>query len=859
MISDKSKIVAAFIASILIMLVIGVYSYISIKNYKDATAKVSHTQSVMAKTQELLSYLQDIETAIRGFAISGEEEYLVPYHHAIVKTSHTYNELRVLTSDNPSQQRLLDTLSPIIALKKKFSQNVVHVRRTVGFNEAQELILNDVGALAMGKSRLLLRQMTDEENSLLTVRLQRSRDIFVSVILTVITSILISVGLSVIALYFFVRDHNKRLKSEQEVKESELRLIGFLDALPIGIFILDANGNPFYANQKSTEILGKGIIQNIPEAEMSKIYNSYIAGTDNLYPPDQLPVIRALHGEKNVTADDLEIKRGGARIPLRINASQVYDSQGNIIYSISAFEDVTEVKRAAKELLAAKQVAEDALILKDTFLANMSHEIRTPMNAIIGFTDILSRRNLGEQEKGFVETIKRSGENLLRIINDILDFSKIEAKMMVFEDHPLSVRELLKSLHTMFMSKAEEKNLFLKFTVDNVMPEVLLGDPTRLTQILINLVNNALKFTSKGGVTVMASLLSEEEEHCVVEFVVKDTGIGIPEDKLQNIFERFRQAESHIARNYGGTGLGLSIAKQLIELQGGNISIESKVSHGSAFTFVLPLKKLKADSLVLESKDVEEIDRDLLSEMDILLVEDNPINVKLVMSLFDEYKIVADVAENGQEALARIREKQYHVILMDMEMPILNGYETTQVIRREMGNLTPIVAMTAHAMAGEKEKCLQMGMNDYISKPINEILLFEKIYKHGMTMKAADENAPKPEKITDLSMLIELMRGKKNVISETLEMFLKQVEDDLPVLDAAVEKEDFVTIKGYAHRLKSSVAMLGIHSLEQILNEMEALGKVSLNIEKVKQLNKRLKTLFDQAVNEVKDQLAEYK
>jgi CheY-like chemotaxis protein len=196
---------------------------------------------------------------------------------------------------------------------------------------------------------------------------------------------------------------------------------------------------------------------------------------------------------------------------------------------------------------------------------------------------------------------------------------------------------------------------------------------------------------------------------------------------------------------------------------------------------------------------------------------------------------------------------------MDMEMPILNGYETTLVIRREMGNLTPIVAMTAHAMAGEREKCLQMGMNDYISKPINEILLFEKIYKHGMTMKAADENAPKPEKITDLSMLIELMRGKKNVISETLEMFLKQVEDDLPVLDAAVEKEDFVTIKGYAHRLKSSVAMLGIHSLEQILNEMEALGKVSLNIEKVKQLNKRLKILFDQAVNEVKDQLAEYK
>lgn len=384
----------------------------------------------------------------------------------------------------------------------------------------------------------------------------------------------------------------------------------------------------------------------------------------------------------------------------------------------------------------AKEKAEESTKLKEAFLANMSHEIRTPMNAIIGFSDILSKRNLGEQEKEYVRTIKSAGENLLTIINDILDISKIEAGMMTFEEHTFSVGELFESLNVMLMGKAKEKNLELVFSYDKNIPDVLLGDPTRLSQIIINLTGNAIKFTQTGKVTVHAKLLQQisdntegnrNNDNVLLEFSVEDTGIGIPADKLENIFERFRQAESHTTRKYGGTGLGLSIAKQLVELQGGTLAVKSEIKIGSVFTFSIPYKKSVE---VLHPTEItgKKFNMQELSSLNILLVEDNRLNVVLILSLFSEYKLKLQVAENGSVALEKMKENKFDIILMDMEMPVMNGYETATIIRKELKNTIPIIAMTAHAMSGERERCLSLGMNDYISKPINADLLFEKIY-----------------------------------------------------------------------------------------------------------------------------------
>ena len=424
------------------------------------------------------------------------------------------------------------------------------------------------------------------------------------------------------------------------------------------------------------------------------------------------------------------------------NGAVYKDDKGNVLGAVVVARDITERKRFENELIEAKskaeratEKAEESTKLKDAFLSNMSHEIRTPMNAIVGFSDVLSKRKLGDQEKEFVRIIKSAGENLLTIINDILDISKIEAGMMTFEKHIFSVKEIFRSLDVMLMGKAKEKNLELTFICDDNIPDFLLGDNTRLTQIIINLISNAIKFTPEGSVHVYAKGTTLTAENTLLEFSITDTGIGIPSDKLEHIFERFRQAESHTTRKYGGTGLGLSIAKQLVELQGGTLSVKSRLKEGSVFSFSIPYKKslhAQPTQVVIEKK----YNMKDLSKLKILLVEDNQLNIKLILSLFAENNLKVQIAENGSVCIDKLKENNgstflnagFDIILMDMEMPVMNGYEAATIIRDELKNNIPIIAMTAHAMAGERERCLSLGMNDYISKPINANLLFEKMY-----------------------------------------------------------------------------------------------------------------------------------
>ncbi len=422
------------------------------------------------------------------------------------------------------------------------------------------------------------------------------------------------------------------------------------------------------------------------------------------------------------------------------NGSVYKDDNGNVLGVVVVARDITDQKKFENELIEAKKYAEAATIkaeestkLKESFLANMSHEIRTPMNAIIGFSDILCKKEMGEEEKEYVTIIKSAGENLLIIINDILDISKIEAGMMAFEKDNFSIKETFKSLNVMLMGKAKEKNLELSFRCDTDVPSVLLGDHTRFTQIIINLVGNAIKFTQKGSVHVHAKVLKNENGITLMGFSITDTGIGIAQDKLENIFERFRQAESHTTRKYGGSGLGLSIAKQLVELQGGTLSVTSELKIGSVFSFCIPYAK-STQTHITTAMITKKYNMEDMSKLNILLVEDNLLNVKLILSLFSENRLKLQVAENGSVCIEKLKENVFDIILMDMEMPVMNGYEATTIIRQELKNSIPIIAMTAHAMAGERERCLSLGMNDYISKPINAILLFEKM--HELTIKS---------------------------------------------------------------------------------------------------------------------------
>jgi CheY-like chemotaxis protein/HPt (histidine-containing phosphotransfer) domain-containing protein len=522
-------------------------------------------------------------------------------------------------------------------------------------------------------------------------------------------------------------------------------------------------------------------------------------------------------------------------------------------------------KQMEDELKIATQKAEESSMLKEAFLANMSHEIRTPMNAIIGFADLLSKSELDDKEREYVEAITIAGDNLLIIINDILDLSKIESGMMTFESKAFSVKETFKSLYLMLKAKAEEKNIKLSFTCDENVPDVLLGDATRLNQIITNLAGNAIKFTHKGSVQVYAKVLKIVNEITSIEFSIIDTGIGIPEDKMEKIFERFRQAESNITREYGGTGLGLSIAKQLVELQGGTLSVKSECNVGSVFSFNIPYRK-SSQVLVASEVTVKKYDVDDLSKLNILLVENNQLNIKLILNLFSKYNLKLEIAENGSECIEKLKENSFDIILMDMEMPVMNGYEATTIIRTEMKNNIPIIAMTAHAIAGERERCLKMGMNDYISKPINANLLFEKIYNLTIdtNIKIIDKSdeskefIESKESVCDFRYLSETMNGEKHSIKEIMDVFLEQIHEELLGINDAVAKTDYSIIKNYAHTMKSTVSIMGISILAPVLKEMENMSASAKDIEKIKELNKNLNLICNQAIQEIEIEKLNY-
>jgi len=517
------------------------------------------------------------------------------------------------------------------------------------------------------------------------------------------------------------------------------------------------------------------------------------------------------------TNDEIEdLGRSFNRMIAELSASQKEIQQHHDLLEERILQRTEELETAMRAALAANQAKSD-------FLANTSHELRTPMNGLLGMLDVVLDSKLTPDQRDQLETAQRCAYSLLTLLNDILDLSKIEAGKLALEKIPFQMRAVLEDCVKSFQAKAHQKNVELEFSISADAPTNVLGDPLRLRQMITNLLSNALKFTENGAISVRLSGSVSPANPQLVEaqIEVSDTGIGIEPDKLSEIFEKFTQANGTITRKYGGTGLGLAIIKQLVEMQGGHVAVKSTVGEGSTFFINLPCEIAAPNA---EERDGPAADShsNVVSGVRLLLVEDNAVNQKVVRAILGKRGFKMDIANHGKEALAMLEASKegYDLVLMDVQMPVLDGLEATRILRRNpRWNSLPVIAMTAHAMQGDRERCLLAGMNGHISKPIQPIPFLAAIRQY------LGEGAARPPvaapSVMERELTDRLMREETDMVNDLLHVFLQLAPERMERLKNAAGKEDAETLGTEARKIAAAAEQLASRELGECAQRIE--------------------------------------
>jgi PAS domain S-box-containing protein len=633
-------------------------------------------------------------------------------------------------------------------------------------------------------------------------------------------------------------------KLREEREEYQFRLQSILDNTPLIMFIKDMEGRYLLINRSFREAF-----EVTDEAVIGK--------TDFDFEEDD-DAIRYREADEKVMAEmehvqtDETVQMADGEHNLLIVKFPLFD-RDNILYGVGGIAtDITERVRSREKLVEAKRKAESAEQLQEQFLANMSHEIRTPLNGIIGMTNILQHTALSTEQEEFVQIIRQSSDNLLMLINDILDISKIKAGKLSVEQVPFNLQNVLNQAVAPFRLQAKEKGIPLLVQTDRSVPAFVMGDPLRVTQILSNLVSNAMKFTESGSIEVrVCEQQHQDDETAHLSIFVTDTGIGIPGEKLEHIFQSFEQAASETSRKYGGTGLGLSITKQLCEMMGGVIVVSSELGKGTTFRVSLPLILAEeAPVKGIVNSGIENQDGDL-SGKKILVAEDNEINQKVIMHVLQRVGIICTIVNNGKEAVDLLETgESFDLIILDLQMPLMNGFQTSTYIRKKLELTVPIVAMTASALRNEKMRCFELGMNEYLTKPFVPADLYQSIRRFvvaqaPVTSKRAEtkELQSKGSELYNLSHIYEM--EDQEYFCEVLQLFLTTTPVLLSEIREASLYENWTEVYTKAHKLKSSLGILQMNLMLGLISTIENQAKEQQNVERIPDGLKRAMELFE--------------
>lgn len=634
----------------------------------------------------------------------------------------------------------------------------------------------------------------------------------------------------------------RNIENQMRISEKRYRdLFNYSQAL---ICTHDQNGKMLSVNPAISETLGY-----TNEEMVGKNLGDFMHAKDALnLQKDYLDVINRDGKGKGVFR---AVNKNGKRLYL-LYQNYLVEEKGMAPYIIGFSQDITERIQAENDLLIAKQFTEDVSKAKEIFLANMSHEIRTPMNGILGVANLLAKTSLSDQQKNYLKLIQESANNLLVIVNDVLDIEKIASGRIEFEQIPFLLEERIKTSIQSFQYKVEEKGLQMFYSSQLNEDLVVIGDPFRLSQIFNNLLNNAIKFTQEGRIEVAISVIKKQGDTIEIGFSISDTGIGIEKSRLESIFDPFVQASTDTTRKFGGTGLGLSICKDLVEMQNGHVNVDSEIGKGTTFNFQLPFATGSVEMINREDKVPE--DYGYLGFKHILIAEDVELNQFIATQILETWGMKVSVANNGKEAVEMVEKESFDLILMDIQMPEMDGMEATEIIRKMVDptiSQIPIIALTANALKGDNLRYLKVGMNDYITKPYTEAKLFSVISKFlepspykpvsnststfkeskdaessGILMEESDSSSDETElKLYDLTMVNLIGKGNEGFIHKMIALFLEQVPVDILKMNEFVQKQDWEQVSKLAHRMKPSIESMGISSLKDAIREIESREK----------------------------------